>query len=78
MATLDQVFLLFANKMGLIDSVPLERMRDYEKSLLMEMDDEHEELVNQLQDKKALDDELNGQLTKIIKEFTDNFLKTNR
>ena len=64
--------------MGLIDSVPLEKMRDYEKGLLMEMDDEHDELVRQLEDKKALDDDLNGQLTKIIKEYTDSFLKTNR
>ena len=76
--TIDQVFLLFANKMGLIDSVPLERMREYEKELLQEMDDEHEDLIKKLQEKKALDDDLNGQLTKIIKEFTDDFLKTNR
>ena len=76
--TIDQVFLLFANKMGLIDSVPLERMREYEKELLQEMDDEHEDLIKKLEEKKALDDDLNGQLTKIIKEFTDDFLKTNR
>ena len=76
--TIDQVILLFANKLGLIDTVPLERMREYEKQLLLEMDDEHEDLMNQIREKKALDDDLNGRLTKIIKEFTDDFLKNNR
>ena len=73
MATADQVMLLFANKLGLLDEIPLERIKEYENDLLIEMNSVHPDVIAEINEKKQIDDKLNTRLTDIITSFTTRF-----
>jgi F-type H+-transporting ATPase subunit alpha len=66
----DQILILFANQKGFIDSIALEKVRDYESSLLLEMHSSHPEIIGQLATGEALSAELTEQLEQIISRFT--------
>ena len=78
METVDQVILLFANKLGLLDDVPLEHVRRYEKELLEDMHNAHGLLVDELDDLKVINEELKEKLSETITDFTKRFLQTTR
>ena len=73
METSDQIILLFANKLGLLDDIPIELIREYENELLLEINSVHPDLVEQINEKKVIDDKLNERLTEIITIFTTQF-----
>ena len=73
MATADQVMLLFANKLRLLDEIPLERIKEYENDLLIEMNSVHPDVIAEINEKKQIDDKLNNRLTDIITSFTTRF-----
>ncbi len=73
MATADQIILLLAGKLNLLDEIPLEEMKEYEKELLEEMNSVHRDLIRQIETKKDIDDELMEQLSSTIKVFTTKF-----
>ena len=73
METVDQIILLFANKLGLLDDVELDRIREYEKELLIEMNTVHNDLMKEIEEKKVIDDNLNEKLKEIITNFTTRF-----
>lgn len=70
MPTADQVVLLFANKLNLLDDIPLERIKEYEKELLSEMNHVHQDIIDEINTKGKIDDELNDRLSEIITNFT--------
>ncbi|MBQ1533183.1 MAG: F0F1 ATP synthase subunit alpha, partial [Erysipelotrichaceae bacterium] len=76
MATHDQVILFFMNRQGLLDDIPLNRVREYEKGLLEEMNRSHMELIEELKEKKKIDEELNRRLLEAVNAFTDRFKTT--
>ncbi|MBO4218542.1 MAG: F0F1 ATP synthase subunit alpha [Erysipelotrichaceae bacterium] len=69
----DQIVVLFANQRGYIDTIPLNRVRDYEKSLLMEIHSSHPELVSQLATGEKMSDELTEELNRFISDFTTRY-----
>ena len=73
MSTTDQIILLFANKLNLLDDIPLERIREYEKSLLSEMNLVHADIIEQINNEGKIDDKLNDRLSEIITNFTIRF-----
>ena len=73
MATADQIILLLAGKLNLLDEIPLEQMRSYETELLNEMNTVHRDLMKEIEDKKDIDDELMEKLTSVITVFTTKF-----
>ena len=73
METVDQIILLFANKLGLLDDVELDRIREYERELLIEMNTVHNDLMKEIEEKKVIDDNLNEKLKEIITTFTTRF-----
>ncbi|MBQ6559292.1 MAG: F0F1 ATP synthase subunit alpha [Erysipelotrichaceae bacterium] len=73
LSTADQVILLFANKNGLLDEVPLKDIKDYEKELLTEMNHVHPQIMRQIEEEKKISDELHDQLLEIITVFTTRF-----
>lgn len=70
MPTADQVVLLFANKLNLLDDIPLERIKEYEKELLSEMNHVHQDIIDEINTKGKIDDALNDRLSEIITNFT--------
>ena len=73
MATADQVVLFFANRHGLTDEIDLKDIREYEESLLHEMNTVHPDVMRQIEEKKEINDELGEHLLEILKVFTTRF-----
>ena len=71
--TADQAILLFANKYGLLDEVPLKDIKDYENELLTEMNHVHPQLLRQIEEEKVISEELHDQILEILTVFTTRF-----
>ncbi|WP_127715499.1 F0F1 ATP synthase subunit alpha [Halobacteriovorax sp. HLS] len=63
----DQVIGLFAATKGLFGSVPVANIGDAEKALIEFMNSKHSDIVKEITEKKAVQDE--AKLTEIIKDF---------
>jgi F-type H+-transporting ATPase subunit alpha len=73
LSTSDQIVLLFANKNGLLDEVPLKDIRDYEAELLTEINHVHPQLLREIEEKKVISEDLHKQLLEIVSVFTTRF-----
>lgn len=69
----DQVIILLSAQSGYLETVPVERVAEYEKKLLMEMHSSSPELIDRLKTEKILDKELTEKLNEAIEEITDRF-----
>ncbi|MBF0564288.1 MAG: F0F1 ATP synthase subunit alpha [Nitrospirae bacterium] len=65
----EQVISLFAAAQGFIDDLPVEKVRDFETTLLTYMRNNKPDLVKEVLEKKAIDDSLKTKLIDAIKEF---------
>ena len=74
MNVFDQVIQLFTAKHKLIDDIPINKVQDYGESLLNHMHANHKDLMKELEKNKAISQELEEKLLKVIKEFTKNYL----
>ena len=73
MTMVEQVASLFAATQGFIDDVPVEAIRKFETDFLRYMKDRKAEVMKELSDKKALDDDLKAKLTAAIEDFKKGF-----
>ena len=64
-----QVSILFAGARGLIDDIPVDKIREFEKGFHQYMSTVGKDLLSQIADKKELDDALEKALTKAILEY---------
>ena len=65
----NQVIVIFAGTNGYADEVPLERMREWESSLIRYMATSHPEVGKAIIEKKRIDDDLRAQLTAALDAF---------
>ncbi len=73
MSTADQIILLLAGKLNLLDEIPLNEIKEYEEELLKEMNSVHRDLMEEIETKKDIDEELMEKLTSTITVFTTRF-----
>jgi F-type H+/Na+-transporting ATPase subunit alpha len=64
-----QVSILFAGARGLIDDIPVEKIREFEKGFHQYMGTTGKELLAQIAEKKELDDALEEALKKAVLEY---------
>ena len=74
MNVFDQVIQLFTAKHKLIDNIPINKIQDYEESLINFMHSSQKALMDDLKKNKAISQELEENLLKVIREFTKNYL----
>ncbi len=74
MKTTDQVVLFLAAKLGVLDDIGLNDMKEYQKQLLQEVNTVHRDLIKEIEDTKDLSDENYEKLGEIIRIFTTQFL----
>ncbi|MCH5171366.1 MAG: F0F1 ATP synthase subunit alpha [Erysipelotrichales bacterium] len=74
MNVFDQVIQLFTAKHKLIDDISINKIQDYEESLLTYMHSKQKKLMKDLEKNKAISPELEKELLEVIKEFTKNYL----
>ena len=68
-----QVAIIFAATNGLLDSVPVERLRAYEDGLFKFLETHKPGVLAAVREKKVLDDEVKAQLKAALEEFGKEF-----
>jgi F-type H+-transporting ATPase subunit alpha len=71
--TQEQVAVIYAGVNGYLDGYPVDRVKDFEEGLLLFLRGEHQDLLDAIWEKKALDDDLTGKLKAAIDAFAKNF-----
>src|SRR5438067_8416107 len=69
-----QVAIIFAATNGYLDAIAVDRLRDYELGLYRFLDSHRPGVLAGIAEKKALDDALKGELTRLIADFKERFV----
>lgn len=69
----DQVAVIFAVTRGLMDIIPIAKVRTFETYMLEHLKSHHPEVLNEIKEKKTIEKE--DVLTSAIKEIANDFLK---
>ncbi len=69
----EQVAVIFAGVSGYLDDLPVNKVKEFESSLLLHMRDEQAELLDEIRERKELTDEIKAKLKKAIDVFAKNF-----
>ena len=62
-----QVSILFALTHGLLDAIPIDRIKPFEKALYQHLENEHRDLLNEIRDQHVISDE--EKFYKVIESF---------
>jgi F-type H+-transporting ATPase subunit alpha len=73
MSMVEQVAVLFAATQGYIDDIPVEAVKKFEVEFLRFMKDRKADVLKELSDKKAIDDDLKAKLIQAIEDFKKGF-----
>ncbi len=73
-----QVVIIFAGTSGMLDDLAVEHVRPFEAELSRFMDTSQTALLQEIREKKALDDQLKGKLNTVIKEFKERFVSQHK
>jgi F-type H+-transporting ATPase subunit alpha len=68
-----QILVIFAGTNGYLDDLAVEDVRDFERDLYQYTDTMNPGLLKAIADKKVLDDDLKGQMKKLLDEFKQRF-----
>ncbi|MCB0328672.1 MAG: hypothetical protein KDD70_03385, partial [Bdellovibrionales bacterium] len=74
MNVFEQVLSILAVNMGHTDDLDVSQIRTFEKALHQHLKANHKDVLDQLREKKALDDEITGKLDVIFGDFAAEFL----
>ena len=75
MSVADQVLSLFAAKYGYLKNVDVENVHYYETEMLKMMHEKHPEIVDEINEKHDISNELNAHIKEVLDEFADVFSK---
>jgi F-type H+-transporting ATPase subunit alpha len=70
-----QVMEIFAGTGGFLDSLPVELVREFEAEFFKYVDSMYPDVLKKIAEKKALDDALRSEMTKIVSDFKGKFVK---
>jgi F-type H+-transporting ATPase subunit alpha len=69
----EQVCVIYAGTRGYLDGIPTSSVRRFEEEFLSRLHSQHADLLEGIRTKKALDDDLEGQLKAALADFTKTF-----
>ncbi len=68
-----EVVSLYAGTRGYLDKFPVSAVRSYEDQLVEFMESKHPEILNEIKERQAIDDSLDGKLKQALKDFEQIF-----
>ena len=74
----DQIVIIYAGNTGILDDIPLNRVREFESQLLKHVRDSKSALRTEIAQKKELTPELKTTLTETINQFKAAFLRSGK
>ena len=69
-----QVLIIFAGTNGYLDDLPVEDTAAFEIGLYRFVENSHMDMLDQIREKKKLEDDLQAKLHEVIKEFKERFV----
>jgi F-type H+-transporting ATPase subunit alpha len=69
----NQIVIIYAGVNGFLDKYPTDVLERYESELNEFVDGRYPDLFKALEDKKEIDDDLDGRITKALEEFAEIF-----
>jgi F-type H+-transporting ATPase subunit alpha len=69
-----QILIIFAGTGGFFDDLPVDQVRDFEAELYKFVDATNPALLRTIMEKKILDDGLKSQMSKLLKDFKEQFV----
>ena len=69
-----QILIIFAGTSGFLDDMPVEQVRPFELELHKYIDTANPGLLRTIMEKKILDDGLKAEMSKVLKEFKEQFV----
>lgn len=73
MSVANQVLSLYAAKHKFLKSVAVEKVADYESAMLKYMDREHADIINEINEKQALDADLEAKINEALAQFGEQY-----
>jgi F-type H+-transporting ATPase subunit alpha len=70
-----QILIIFAGTNAYLDDLPVEQCRKFEAELYRFVENAHRALLDEIRNKKTLDDDLKTRLKAVIEEFKGRFVK---
>ncbi len=68
-----QVVALYAGTRGYLDDIPVSAVTKFEKELYLFIDSKYPQILEQIREKKQLDDEIEAELKKALEDFKSQF-----
>jgi len=68
-----QILIIYATTNGYLDNYPLDRVGEFEKRLNSFVESKYKNILEDIKQKKVLDDNLKANLNKVLDEFTRSF-----
>jgi F-type H+-transporting ATPase subunit alpha len=68
-----QIVAIYAGTNGYLDDLPVEAVRKFERELYAYLDREKPDILKEIKEKKALDDDLKKRIDEALKEFKSKF-----
>ena len=69
---------LFALKYGYTKQIAVTKVNMFMDELYQFIQNQHPEIIDQIQQEKSIDDELTLKMKEVMKAFVENFLKVNK
>jgi F-type H+-transporting ATPase subunit alpha len=73
-----QVVIIYAGTSGMLDDLAVEQIRPFEAELNKFLDTSQSALLQEIREKKALDDQVKTKLNTVIKEFKERFVSQHK
>ncbi|MEA3420618.1 MAG: F0F1 ATP synthase subunit alpha [Acidobacteriota bacterium] len=73
LSVIEQVLIISAGNKGYLDEIEVSKIKRYEKELFEYFEKEHSDLLKKIEDKKEIDEKIEKDLSKGMKEFTEKF-----
>jgi F-type H+-transporting ATPase subunit alpha len=68
-----QIVAIYAGTNGYLDDLPVEAVRKFEKELYAYLDNQRPDILKEIREKKALDDDLKRRIDEALKDFKSRF-----
>ena len=68
-----QILVIYAGNRGFLDEIEVLQVHSYEQKLFDFFDDEHQDLLKKIADKKIIDDDIDEAISKALTSFTQQF-----
>jgi F-type H+-transporting ATPase subunit alpha len=69
-----QIVAIYAGTNGYLDDLPVEAVRKFEKELYAYLDNQRPDILKEIREKKALDDDLKRRIDEALKDFKSKFI----